>query len=545
MVTGASFRRAHALLSLVGSLLIALVLALLPLAALAQEEDSEPEVAAASHQGADEVILINSIDGRIVIQDLIVEPNSRDLTGKYDVWGGPYNQVAAGDFDGDGYKELVAIGGAGVTVPGPVMNTFDPVALKAGLAQLPNLGLNAYPNTWLMVRAGDINGDGRDEIVAVRSADEGVIRAHLVAYGFNPSLGNWNTTPIWDLPTIGEFSDMELGDFNADGAADVVLARQGNLIYVLDGRNVFNTFFQAQVGSLSDWIKAKIGNVDPTTDQELILLRPQATTSGNVPPAVAGIRVTGTGTYNDLYDWGFANPPVDIRLCDFNGDGLNEIMALNNGTNAAIYTLNPRLGYNNNIEGILPIGDNLWGPVLVMADVNGDGRPERILVRADGAVLRLYDFHAAGGYSDVTGYGPYWRDFIAADLDGPGVAIRPELSVTDRVALFYDIAAAAGTRESVVVANLGGLTFNWVAISGSCPWLSLSRTVGAAGDTITLSLNAASLPSLTPGVTAQCPVGIQATAPDGGEVRNNNQNITVTVRVVSQLHQVMLPMTLK
>ncbi|NLT43457.1 MAG: hypothetical protein GXX93_12335, partial [Anaerolineae bacterium] len=66
------------------TVLLLLGLLVAPSAALAQDEEPEAELLTEAIIGTDEVILINRNDGRIVIQDFMVEPGTVDLTGKYD-----------------------------------------------------------------------------------------------------------------------------------------------------------------------------------------------------------------------------------------------------------------------------------------------------------------------------------------------------------------------------------------------------------------------------------------------------------------------------
>src|SRR5512132_3320833 len=116
-----AWRRFH--LALV--LMVVLSLALTS-AALAQAPQTH--IIEGPFQRDAEVVLINRLDGRIVIWDPAVGSNTIDLNGKYVAWGGPYYQAAVGDFQGDGMGEIAIIGGgATVNAPGPLLHSFDPV----------------------------------------------------------------------------------------------------------------------------------------------------------------------------------------------------------------------------------------------------------------------------------------------------------------------------------------------------------------------------------------------------------------------------------
>ncbi len=520
-----------------------LVLGLLaaPSAALAQAEEPDAALFPEAALGTDEVILINRNDGRIVIQDFLIEPGTFDLTGKYDTFGGPYYDVAAGDFDGDGRREIVAIGGGVLSQPGPILNTWDPNAVKQGAApSVPPLSVAANPNVWTHVACGDLDNDGRDEIVAIRTANEGIIQAHVVAFKFNPVSGEWLSSPMWDLPTAGGFAYLDLGDLNGDGRTDVVLTRQNREVVVADGQHPTIDLFVASVGEGDTWTRAKVGNVNGTGVADLVLMRPVAA-AGATPDGVRAIEPTGLTTWRDVARWGFPTAPADMRLADMNADSVPEIVVLTVGAGATLYTLNPRLpSTGDRVERRLAVGDNLWAPVLRLGDANADGLPNAMTLEKNGGLLRVWDYHTGGGTLDVVAYGPYAQNFAVANLDGSGVQIRPRLSVADDVLLFYDLSASRGTSAAVMVANTGAGSFNW-SVQYNCPWLTAFPPVGTPGQTITFAVNSNYLPSTTPGATDVCYVGIQATALDGGLVLSNNQIVTLRLRIAAKITRTHLP----
>jgi len=513
-------------------------------AAAAEGHAVSGQVAADAYKRDAEVVLINGNDGRIIIRDYAVGPNMVDLNGKYDAFGGPWYAVAAGDFDGDGIKELVAIGEGALGQPGPSLVTFDPVYYKLNGTGLTQLDVNVAPYQWLMVRCGDINGDGRDEIVALRSANEpGNINAHLVAYGFNPTTNAWST--LWDLPNGGGFNDISLGDFNGDGKADIAAARVYNYLLVLDGSNPNNAFFDCKFGGLNPWTKIRIGDLDGNGSADLALLRPQQAVSGNFPATILATHPISLNSSNDIYGWGFGDPPKDIQLADMNGDGKLEIVADSTGTFAKIYTLNPRMGgTNNDTETEMWIGDNEWQPNLGVGDVNGDGRPELMLVHNNGDKLRIYGFSSNSPYLDETTYASYSDNFIAVNLDGQGVSKNAAMSVPPRVDLFVDLANGNRATEALItvrnITNVG--SFTWTATNNpAAAWLTMSATSGNANDTFTLGVNTAAL-TMTAGTNAQTTVAVHATPPAGQTVDNADQTIQVYVHVFAQLFQLDLPL---
>ncbi|MDQ1348559.1 MAG: hypothetical protein QG573_1934 [Acidobacteriota bacterium] len=128
--------------------------------------------------------------------------------------------LAAGDFDNDGVDDL-AVG---------VCNETVGVAAEAGAVSVfygvlfgpmgdPDLTLTepspaAGRHFGLSLGAGDINGDGADELVAAQAAGG--------FYFFSGSLGGLATSGTYWL--LGTPWTMALGDFNGDGFADFAAA---------------------------------------------------------------------------------------------------------------------------------------------------------------------------------------------------------------------------------------------------------------------------------------------------------------------------------
>ncbi|MFE5136258.1 FG-GAP-like repeat-containing protein [Streptomyces fagopyri] len=155
--------------------------------------------------------------------------------------------MEAGDVDGDGRTDLVVSSGSwdsdGGTVPPPHLQLFRGTA--KGLVAGPFI---AHPDTVSAdsIALGDVNGDGRQDVVFGRSTAAGgglvgVVRGTASGLASRATLIGQNTAGV---PGTGESGDgfgsgVSVGDVNGDGFADVVAGIPGE---DLAGRTDGGTF---------------------------------------------------------------------------------------------------------------------------------------------------------------------------------------------------------------------------------------------------------------------------------------------------------------
>jgi hypothetical protein len=331
------------------------------------------------------------------------------------------NVVGVADLNADGAPDLIVENAQADTIGIMLGNG------AGGFGAASSIPLGARP-VW--VRVADFNDDGHPDLLVpletkATPREHNLLAEHLEIL-FGDGHGSFTTGPLIKLPTTGP---IEIGDFNGDGNADVVLEPNGcyaegndrNYYMLLgDGHGDLvpapttaaetNTCF-AEAGDFthdgrSDLVMASLGN----GPQDVIVL-PGLASGGFGPPIVTpdpqggyfngGIAdfngdgtpdliiqlfhepstfdvLTGDGTGHFTASGPYASGAPHLfftsAVGDFNGDGRADIAALGEGLEA-LESVAPG-GFSPGPLMSLPRG--LWGRPYV-ADVNRDGRPDLIL----------------------------------------------------------------------------------------------------------------------------------------------------------------------
>ena len=363
-------------------------------------------------------------------------------------WGNPeyYSTIQAGDINGDGRAELLARGAYGILAYEFDSNTNAWVQLPDGPAWSDAAGWN-QPQYYSTIQMGDIDGDGRAELLA-RGADG------ILVYEFDSNTNAWSQLPngpawsddqSWNQPQY--YSTIQTGDINGDGRAEL-LARSADEILVYEFDSNTNAWSQLPNGpawsNIGGWdapqyySTIQTGDIDGDGRVELLARGAGGILAYGFDPGTnAWVQLPDGPAWSDGQSWDLPKYYSTIQTGDINGDGRAELLG-RSADGILVYGFNP----NTNAWGQLP-GGPAWNDVvhwdypeyydtIQTSDIDGNGRAE-LLARGAGGI-EVYGFDPNTNAWSQLPNGPTWSDaegwntpqyystIQTGDLDGDGRA---------------------------------------------------------------------------------------------------------------------------
>ena len=262
--------------------------------------------------------------------------------------------VAIGDINHDGKNDVV-VGNAGSSIEVFLQNA------SGGL----NSGTTYATSDSDKIKIADLNHDGLMDVAGIGRGKHSVSVWHQNASGTLDS-------PVAYSITQGGYGDLDLGDVNNDGLADIVFITGvigpdvGVLTQKSDG--TFNAPVYYSVGSGVFAQGVAVGDINGDNRKDVVV-----TYGGNYPTSkIVAFLQNGSGTLDSPISYSSYDCPGAIEIKDVNQDGRQDIV-VSHGWMLGVYLQ----GTDGNLTSEMRFstagstGNNPNG--LAVGDINGDG----------------------------------------------------------------------------------------------------------------------------------------------------------------------------
>jgi hypothetical protein len=294
--------------------------------------------------------------------------------------------VTAGDLNGDGKPDLVAINTIATNDSGGSSSVS--VLLQDPANPGHFLPATNYPTGFspFWIAIGDLNQDGNPDLAVADTTGVSILLQSSTNPGhFLPS----TTIPVGD----GGTSAIAIADLNGDGAADIIATSQDLLIYWQNPTSpgTFSAPTDLKVGAQP--ISIAVGDLNSDGHPDLAIANlgsPDGSIAASLSvllqnPASAGNFLPATNYATDTRSW-------TVAAADLNGDGKLDLTVGNmgsfDGSSISVFLQNPTVpGTFETAVNYPDTGNVGW---VAPADMDGDGKLDLVIV-SFGVEIRYQD----------------------------------------------------------------------------------------------------------------------------------------------------------
>jgi hypothetical protein len=339
--------------------------------------------------------------------------------------------AATGDFNGDGYPDLVVtnkIDGNVSILLGNGHGSFAP-QVTYDVAGVP-----------AAVAVGDVNHDGKPDIVVAIAALSNGNPSNQVAVLLNN--GNGTFAPAVYYDTAGSPQFVAVQDLNGDGWPDIVVTNTGtwsapgNTVSVLmNNSGTFAPHLDYPTGNLPMWVAIGDFNHDGIPDLAV---------ANGVDGTISVLLGAGAGIFGKQTRYAVGSYPATIATADYNGDGALDLAVGNfNDSTIGVLLGNGNGTFRNQVTYPTAFGEPY---ALVAADFNGDGKPDLAVANAGVDSIGIL---LGKGDGTFLPHVDYWAG------NGPGLLVAADFNCDSKIDLAVPDYGWANRPDSKVTVLLG------------------------------------------------------------------------------------------
>jgi FG-GAP-like repeat/IPT/TIG domain/Secretion system C-terminal sorting domain len=385
---------------------------------------------------------------------------------KVDFNAGNYpHSVCVADFDGDGKSDVLVARGSSNAV-----SVFKNTSESGTISFSTKLDFPAAGNSHEGSSVGDLDGDGRLDFVVANGTGSSTVSV----FRNTSTPGNISFASNVDYPTGNAPYSVAIGDLNADGKPDVVVANNGaNTISIYKNLSTpGNISFAPKIDipTGTNPYSVAIGDLDGDGKAD-IALTTQGTTS-----SLSAMRNTSTGgeiIFDPPINYAPLFGPFVLAAGDLDGDGKLDLAAANSSSNSVVVTRNASVPGTISFtqRDYLTVGNYPVG--VAINDLDGDGKPDLIACSRHSnniSVIKnqsfIGQFFFAANVDYAVGSDPFY--VAAGDLDGDHKAeIIVANSAADSISILRNIVGGDVAPSITSFTPTSGINGTVVKISGT------------------------------------------------------------------------------
>jgi len=348
--------------------------------------------------------------------------------------------IASADFNGDGFPDIAQSVTGTLEEGGSSLNGLIGINLASSHGAL---GATTYAtastcinNAVYSVAAGDVNGDGKADLVATMADEDATgCQNHTVAVLEGLGAGKFKKAAYYNTGSTAQELGVYLVDLNGDGHLDIVTANVDSSISVLLNRGSGTYKTEPLITSLAaletygTYLAFGDFNGDGKTDIAASLV--------NGSGAVYVLPGQGNGTFGAPIATPTPNYPTALVAADFNKDGKTDLVAAGDGSGCASYGVNYVFlqGSGNGTFSSSSVncgGYNAFANAAIAADLNADGKLDVVIATngsADGPLVLQGNGDGTFVVRPINYTGTNYSSVAVGDFNGDGT---PDIAVLDQ-----------------------------------------------------------------------------------------------------------------